>query len=437
MAEENDEEAKKKGCVVNTLFQIYIRGSTVAKMNALDKLSEDGTSHSAADRLVRVGIARAQAIALCSIGYLVFADPTLLLAFRTYPFIQEIMSALTVITGRLGFEGTHAAYYFPLHLLQWKLEAWTMVDGINPLVAMCQLMQGGLNIDDIAFTMHESYCEALASWIAPYQSFPSAWEKLDKESLFAVEARLGESIVKAWVTLKAAFLLGQSRFLAHPEPRLCDNVYHAAVSGTKPHLKGNVQETCASCHSVMYCSIACQAMDWRRSHREDCQSLRHAYDGLKLTHKWIHGSTRLFLFASIESVYRLNCALVESKKAAHPEHGNSNLIVTYDFAKVPGYPDDVRGAYGRNRLEDVIRQLTTQADMRVIEGQFRVGGRYLWVVVRMRVLKDQAGNERHDLARMVGGFSYLGPKERNGAENAVPQHTGFCQVPNCRCDYGQ
>ncbi|TEB23908.1 hypothetical protein FA13DRAFT_1739556 [Coprinellus micaceus] len=415
-------------------------------------------------------------------GYLVFADPTLLLAFRTYPFIQEIMSALTVITGRLGFEGTHAAYYFPLHLLQWKLEAWTMVDGINPLVAMCQLMQGGLisvfldivlhgtpakrwnTADDIAFTMHESYCEALASWIAPYQSFPSvnlamtaAWEKLDKESLFAVEARLGESIVKAWVTLKAAFLLGQSRFLAHPEPRLCDNVYHAAVSGTKPHLKGNVQETCASCHSVMYCSIACQAMDWRRSHREDCQSLRHAYDGLKLTHKWIHGSTRLFLFASIESVYRLNCALVESKKAAHPEHGNSNLIVTYDFAKVPGYPDDVpafltvaeylhvidergrevRGAYGRNRLEDVIRQLTTQADMRVIEGQFRVGGRYLWVVVRMRVLKDQAGNERHDLARMVGGFSYLGPKERNGAENAVPQHTGFCQVPNCRCDYGQ
>lgn len=179
--------------------------------------------------------------------------------------------------------------------------------------------------------------------------------------------------------------------------------------------------------------------------------------GLKLTHKWIHGSTRLFLFASIESVYRLNCALVESKKAAHPEHGNSNLIVTYDFAKVPGYPDDVpafltvaeylhvidergrevRGAYGRNRLEDVIRQLTTQADMRVIEGQFRVGGRYLWVVVRMRVPKDQAGNERHDLARMVGGFSYLGPKERNGTENAVPQHTGFCQVPNCRCDYGQ
>jgi hypothetical protein len=286
MAEENDEEAKKKGCVVNTLFQIYIRRSTVAKMNALDKLSEDGTSHSAADRLVRVGIARAQAIALvCQErttwsplvfgrnlkglmevldGYLVFADPTLLLAFRTYPFIQEIMSALTVITGRLGFEGTHAAYYFPLHLLQWKLEAWTMVDGINPLVAMCQLMQGGLisvfldivlhgtpakrwnTADDIAFTMHESYCEALASWIAPYQSFPSvnlamtaAWEKLDKESLFAVEARLGESIVKAWVTLKAAFLLGQSRFLAHPEPRLCDNVYvratfHWVISSLTP-----------------------------------------------------------------------------------------------------------------------------------------------------------------------------------------------------------
>ena len=75
--------------------------------------------------------------------------------------------------------------------------------------------------------------------------------------------------------------------------------------------------------------------------------------------------------------------------------------------------------------------------MRLVEGQFRLGGRNLWVVVRLRISKDEAGNERTDLARMVGVYSYLGPKKRDGTDNVVPQHTGFCQGPDCRCDYGR
>ena len=68
--------------------------------------------------------------------------------------------------------------------------------------------------------------------------------------------------------------------------------------------------------------------------------LHRVITGLKLTHNWIHGSARLFLGSSIEAVYRLNGAVVESKKAMHPEHGRSNLIVSYDFSKVPALPDD-------------------------------------------------------------------------------------------------
>lgn len=103
--------------------------------------------------------------------------------------------------------------------------------------------------------------------------------------------------------------------------------------------------------------------------------------------------------------------------------------MAYDFAGVPSLPDDCPSLFtlpeylvsvkergvslesdvGHKRFEGMIEEFSSRQDIRLVEGQFKLGNRTLWVLTRVRVPLGEDGVDRHDLAVVLSGISYFGP----------------------------
>ncbi|KAF6741998.1 hypothetical protein DFP72DRAFT_1179843 [Ephemerocybe angulata] len=96
--------------------------------------------------------------------------------------------------------------------------------------------------------------------------------------------------------------------------QLCDNLDHddmvASSPGSTTVLRiGKKQQTCSSCHSVVYCSRECQKRDWIQRHRNECKDFHEVYIQRKHTDQWYSHPTRAF---------HLSILLDEFEDLVHP-----------------------------------------------------------------------------------------------------------------------
>ena len=153
----------------------------------------------------------------------------------------------------------------------------------------------------------------------------------------------------------------------------------------------------------------------------------------KLSHAWVDTTTRLFLLTTLQNALRTSFGRVETaSQETHPQIPSTDLVVTYDFVQVSPDPYrepsrftmtewvslvEERGVsierdIGLKRFDATIQEFTAQPNFRLVEGRFKFGERYLWIVARMRIPEDDSGVSQPSLATVIGGFSYYGPKIR-------------------------
>ncbi|KAF6759563.1 hypothetical protein DFP72DRAFT_136444 [Ephemerocybe angulata] len=79
---------------------------------------------------------------------------------------------------------------------------------------------------------------------------------------------------------------------------ICDNLLCA-----RKEESGLKFKQCSKCSSVIYCSSACQRIDWDKLHRDECERARLEHDRHKASQTVYSQDTRIFHTAYLESLY--------------------------------------------------------------------------------------------------------------------------------------
>ncbi|KAL0069979.1 hypothetical protein AAF712_002876 [Marasmius tenuissimus] len=90
---------------------------------------------------------------------------------------------------------------------------------------------------------------------------------------------VSEPVWGAWVRVKDKALVlydvyrGMKRskgLCSFPQASVCPNTSPPVIDGVVDHSEGRRYFRCAGCAGAMYCSPACQKMDWQFKHRQEC-----------------------------------------------------------------------------------------------------------------------------------------------------------------------
>ncbi|KAF6745663.1 hypothetical protein DFP72DRAFT_47401 [Ephemerocybe angulata] len=408
MVDEFREDAERSGCVINDMFAHYTRGPSVAKTLVLEHLSGDRDPYAAADRLLLTGIARAQAIRrACECdgwdpivvlrnlvilfqamdNFLRLGSPVLLAAFRRHTFLQALMSAIAMASGRLVAQSLEKTtftkargvgeYLSPAAFLNLEVRIWVEVPGTSPMNAIVQLLQGGILsvlLDLLLLSLHErtalnqddfetcqECCRGLVTWLAPYCVYPlvavamdEAVANVDRWQLEkineAMKIRRGYSVglpMTPWLLIGAWCKFGKrklSMIQGCSKPPLCDNILHD--QSKRDGISPEQIYVCARCHSATYCSSTCQKVDWALSHRDDCPKLQKSYLERRTEHDWIFGSTRQHLLLILQDAYRKSAHEIEQERREHhPRTPPFNLVVSFNYITLPAIPEAVPVLY--------------------------------------------------------------------------------------------
>ncbi|EAU83370.2 hypothetical protein CC1G_09064 [Coprinopsis cinerea okayama7 len=77
---------------------------------------------------------------------------------------------------------------------------------------------------------------------------------------------------------------------SRPTLNLCDNELHVHADG----MDRKRSKKCGRCHSVVYCSSACQHEDWERRHQRECKGMARAYRIHEASHLHYGQNSRTF-----------------------------------------------------------------------------------------------------------------------------------------------
>ena len=96
-------------------------------------------------------------------------------------------------------------------------------------------------------------------------------------------ASVDEGRANSWAEYGAARILGRDATLAghHMSAHSCTHA-QCGVLLSAPLPPGSGLQKCAGCRHVAYCSRACQAEMWKRTHKQECSALRAAGVGVGL-----------------------------------------------------------------------------------------------------------------------------------------------------------
>jgi hypothetical protein len=149
-------------------------------------------------------------------------------------------------------------------------------------------------------------CDALAlmaaprgsgadSWIGAEASFVTAVRNAvdGRHARVAADTELGARIIAAWRHLQRSGMLEQRRLLTNGlsvAERFCEEVTAAAATASAASGRRDCAlpscdareahvshfKLCAACKTVVYCSKAHQAEDWKRHRKEECKAARAA-----------------------------------------------------------------------------------------------------------------------------------------------------------------
>ncbi|TFK24323.1 hypothetical protein FA15DRAFT_669664 [Coprinopsis marcescibilis] len=208
---------------------------------------------------------------------------------------------------------------------------------------------------------------------------------------------------------------------------ICDNLNHAPDAQPTHYFHGR---TCSRCHSVMYCSEACQRTDWKARHRKECRVL-HADYYLPRKHRdsWYRHNLRSFHLSLIISHYnnRLNLLGKEGQDPRFASNLIASFIAIVDMTHEPTefdleLPERYinRKVYDRSllmaqdkRVGSLIRELVRakDANVRLVEGVFAFGHEQIYVMAKLWMRNpnkcDTTGTEDF---KVLSSVVRIGPK---------------------------
>ncbi|TEB26774.1 hypothetical protein FA13DRAFT_1816741 [Coprinellus micaceus] len=366
-------------CAVHQAFLEYVDGSEHAKTNVLYLLANDKDEDVGATRLMQLGLARlqrmrlalekdecgnAQAVGRNIRGLFVRIDefiklkdrPEVLRAFHEQSFLEASISVVHLVARHIRYMGEHRLLFQPMNTIVEIIKSWSSLSGRPSLDAMRGLVENGLvdaYVEIIAGIPYkgreammveehfESICLTIVTWISSYafhplvcQALMGAFLSIDIDLERDLDGRGNHWTRIFWDRLRES--VGLAKFVEEAgAPKTCDHLLCASEGGDGKKAR---RMACSGCHAVIYCSTACQALDWDSTHRDDCMQLRRSYFERQGDLTWIHSSTRLHHFSLIQEVYRTSAQdgfLETTRKKNAPTHSALSCYRVFQFWRVP------------------------------------------------------------------------------------------------------
>ncbi|KAF6765455.1 hypothetical protein DFP72DRAFT_867876 [Ephemerocybe angulata] len=143
-------------------------------------------------------------------------------------------------------------------------------------------------------------------------------------------------------------------------PNTCSNLRHPAGG------RDAAMKSCSACHSVFYCSSACQGVDWIAFHSKECRPLADQASIMKEAGVWASFQTRRDQLIHIQTTANA-CLLLPSVLDSMPLLGTGApacgpLVILFDFVDITGpiapkpVPLDVREAVWDARVQTYAKE---------------------------------------------------------------------------------
>ncbi|KAF6753400.1 hypothetical protein DFP72DRAFT_901591 [Ephemerocybe angulata] len=240
--------------------------------------------------------------------------------------------------------------------------------------------------------------KSLSLYPTPSMKVVRSLQSLRGQQLFKTDFLRGKGHERYWTVMTTDIHTASASAVAcRRAVHLCDNLKCVLYLSTN---KRPSSRTCSGCRAVVYCSQACQVLDWNEQHREECRQARADY--YDLAQDKMHYPQRLrdfhtrYIHAKAGS--DLDMSMADTKKKS------PRIIVldtwessAYTFKEYPYHhrlditPRKPRATgpvhYFDERAGKILREFSQQGGAKrgvfIVEGIFQYGEKEVFVMVKL------------------------------------------------------